>query len=159
MWNIYDQLKDCFPFFMGLLLFSSCAGSNHQQPKTVSLPNDLKISIYRGGGVAGLWEGYIIEANGTVSHWQGRLPETNPEVAGQLSPQELSDLWNAIQRTDFFNATLSRTGNMTFFIKIRASGRQHSVSWAAQPEPADRQVQRFQNLYMLIKQAAEKDRD
>ena len=149
---INQNIQLVFYGFITFLLLA-CSGSKTIQ-KSPSFPDDLRISIYQGGGVAGIWRGYTIEANGSVMRWQGRLPETNPEVSGQLSPSELHTLWQAIQAADFFNVRLTNTGNLTTFIKIQASGRQNIVSW---PSAESQAHQKLYRLYLLIKQAAEKD--
>ena len=131
------------------------AGSNSQD-----IPADLQIQFGEGGGFTGMWQGYTIQADGTVSTWQGRTVGDKPEVIGKLSSEQLQALWREVQSADFFAQSLSETGNMTAILQVTANKKQHVVKWpaaSAQALPQAASLQQLQSFCQKLVDSLEKE--
>lgn len=103
------------------------------------VPTDFSMSFGKGGGFTGLWEGYRIEADGTVQRWQGRGIDQNLTPAGKLSAAQLDSVWQRLRTTDFFAMKNRGSGNMTGYIAVMADSAAHTVRWPVSLEDSARQ--------------------
>lgn len=145
-----------FVFACLFLLAFTCSKTNKQSTENgQEVPADLRIQFGEGGGFAGMWQGYTIEADGTVLSWQGRAVGEKSEVIGKISKDELQALWREVQSANFFSQSLSETGNMTAIFRVTANDEQHEVSWAATGAQAQPQAASMQQLQARCREIVE----
>ncbi len=87
------------------------------------------MTLGQGGGFAGLWSGFTIEADGSIVEWSGPVAESNTRPAGTLTPEQAAAVWRDVIQTDFFSQKIDERGEMTAFLKIYADSIEHRVSW------------------------------
>ncbi len=110
------------------LCSSACVGTRDVQTAS-SRPADLSVSLGRGGGFSGMWEGVRVEQDGAVIHWSGLGEGGDERRGGTLTEAQMADIWQRLNEDDLLRTNLSETGNMTSFIEVTANGSTHRISW------------------------------
>ena len=121
------------PALVACLGWSGCARSN-ATTQVADVPADFTMTFGQGGGFAGLWSGYVIQADGTVQTWRGAATREDTTAAGMLEPEDLAALWEEVQESHYFDQDVQETGNMTSFIELTANGTTHRTSWVTRIE-------------------------
>ena len=93
------------------------------------VPSDFRLVLGEGGASTGRWSGYTVEQDGDVLAWRGPTAEAAPRQIATLSDEELARFWQEAVELDLFDAEMQANGSRTAFIRIRANGREHLVSW------------------------------
>ena len=76
-----------------------------------------------------MWEGFTVEAGGSVLRWSGFIEGDDEQPAGTLSEAQMAEIWQRLSHDDLLNLDLSETGNMTAFIEVSAEGETRRLSW------------------------------
>lgn len=121
-------------WYLGVVLVVICLGSNAcvatRDARTASTrPDDLSVSLGRGGGFSGMWEGVRVEQDGAVIHWSGHGEGGDERRGGTLTEAQMADIWQRLNEDDLLRTNLSETGNMTSLIEVTANGSTHRISW------------------------------
>lgn len=120
-----------------LMLAPACSGKKKvnqsaQASSENAIPEDFQLTIGTSGGFAGRMNGYTIEANGTVTQWEGKYPGENTIQTGQLTAEEVASIWHQLEEAAYFEHQQQDEGNMTTFMNARANGTTHRVTWPQQ---------------------------
>lgn len=112
-------------FFTCLLFFLPSCRSSESDLRSSShvdkVPENLKIVLGEGGGVTGRWQGYSIEADGSVHRWDGHRAEQNPQKLGKLPERAMGELWSAAKANRLFRDQPRRSpGNLSRMLTIIA---------------------------------------
>jgi len=110
------------------LCSSACVGTRDAHTAS-SRPADLSVSLGRGGGFSGIWEGVRVEQDGAVIRWTGLGEREDGRRSGTLTESQMADIWRRLNEDDLLKTNLSETGNMTSFIEVTANGATHKISW------------------------------
>ena len=143
------------------LSFAACSKENKSSaPGTDKPPADFNLVFGEGGGFTGLWQGFAIHADGTVTSWQGKAPGENAKPSGKLSGKQMKALWQEIHKSSFFSQEMNERGNMTAIMRVTANGATKELAWipqfdaAAAAKTAPQQLQ--QNCRQLVEKVAKK---
>ncbi len=120
-------------------------------------PDDFAMAFGKGGGFAGLWQGYTIAADGTVAQWEGRIAPDSLAPTGSLSTAQVDSLWQRVNALDFFSLENQGTGNMTGYIEVAAQGQTHVVRWPVSLEKEAAQTP-WEQLYAYARALVETSR-
>ncbi len=112
------------------LLSCSTAGKNDQaSARKPAVPADFSIEFGEGGGFTAQWQGYRIDADGTVVRWSRRAGLLTEDSLGTLPADTLLHLWERIREGGFTRLEPSEPGNMTRFVQIRADSLETTLQW------------------------------
>ncbi len=143
------------------LSFAACSKENKSSPQeTDKPPADFSLVFGEGGGFTGLWQGYTINAEGSISSWQGRMAGENAKPSGQLSGKQMKALWQELHKTSFFTQESDERGNMTAIMRVTANGATKELAWipqmnaASAAKTAPQQLQQY--CRQLVEEAAQK---
>lgn len=134
---------------MGLILVGCMKGGSE-----LTIPEDFNMVVGQGGGFAGLWKGYTIEADGTVKAWSGLIQNEKAEVVGKLDADQLQALWAQVQESDYFGQKSQEVGNMTAFLEITADSTMHRTTWIPHVEGIEEPETPLEKLYVFCQELA-----
>ncbi|MFT5142007.1 MAG: hypothetical protein ACI80V_002049 [Rhodothermales bacterium] len=109
-----------------------------------AVPADFFVSVGKGGGFTGLWEGYRVTADGSVFRWKGRGPLALADSVGQMGTEAVGQIWQMAQDEGMLVRTDSIAGNMTGYIRLEADSQAVELRWPstvgelASPSPLER---------------------
>ncbi len=149
--------------FVALLMFwLACARPPQADSKANDspVPTDFRLAISEGGGIAGIWQGYIIHADGKIYRWRGRIAGADSQLVGRLSRETLQAIWHRIQSENLFSIQLQKPGNLTRKMAITANQRTHRLSWPSGGAaiPSQTSAQNVYDFCMEHIQSAEQSR-
>ena len=144
--HVLTSLVLCLGISTGL---GACQGTG--QTNSATVPENVHLLFGQGGGFAGRWNGYTIEADGTVLQWSGMIQGDDATRVGALTPDQMADLWHRVEGVSFFAQERREVGNMTTFIEIRAEGREHRVSWITRVGELGPEAPPLERLYAYLR--------
>lgn len=100
-----------------------------------------------GGGFSGQWNGFAIEADGSLVAWSGPVAESNSLPVGTLTPAQMTTIWRDLTQTDFYSQEMDERGEMTAFIRVNADSVEHRVSWIPRAEGIESAQHPVEALY------------
>jgi len=126
-----------------LVILSGCSSSNSS-----SVPMTKTISISRGGGVSGVYNGFSITSEGKVTKWL-QLPAEEKKVTDLFTTTSDSALFffRYLDEAGFRSTEFSTPGNMTTVIQLDSGNMSHAIKWGnaeVKPPPL------FQSFYELL---------
>ena len=133
---------------MLMLLVAGCgpgvsADNNAPSPVDVPpMPDDFRVSIGGGGGVAGSWSSTEIGADGTVTHSSmNKGPaDVRDKLIGRMPVDARLIVWREVHAVGFFSMT-DKPDNMNETVTVFANGKLTSVSnWPSQGPPGFQQL-------------------
>jgi hypothetical protein len=107
----------------------ACSKNSKKIDNPVVIPDGFSVMFGAGGGFAGLWNGYTVQADGSVLQWKGRYAEERTAPAGELSPEQMQILWTCLDKHQFFAQDLQDYGNQTAVIRVTTAVDTHRVAW------------------------------
>lgn len=134
------------PCLVGCLGWSGCARSK-ATTQAADVPADFTMVFGQGGGFAGLWSGYVIDADGRVAAWKGPVTREDTTDIGTLTPEAVAALWQQVQEAEYFVQKRTETGNMTSYIEVTAEGVTHRTSWVTRVEMTKPPPSPLEKLY------------
>lgn len=135
-----------------LLGTASCTSSRDAAQEY--LPPDFHVEIAEGGGFTGLWQGYAVERDGTVTEWSGTPGNATTRTRRTLAANAVLDLWNAYSAdSSLHNQTSDQTGDLTRTLVVTAEKKTVRFSWVPRPS-ADGTVAALQRYYHFVLQHA-----
>lgn len=141
---------------LGLLfLAGACSNAQQTMEPPVVIPEDFRVVFGKGGGFAGLWEGFTVDANGQVLKWMGRYAEDKAQPAGSLGTAQVAELWAHLEAHRFFALQADTRGNMTGVIEATAHADTHRVFWKPVPPSAKVDLAPLDSLYLLLRRTVE----
>lgn len=105
--------------------FSGCGSSNSSTTSTTKT-----ISISRGGGVSGAYNGYSINSEGKVTKWL-QLPAEEKKATDlfMTTPDSASFFFRYLDEANFRSTEFSTPGNMTTMIQLDSGNMSHTIKW------------------------------
>ncbi len=94
------------------------------------VPPNFRLLLSEGGGVTGVWHGYIIEADGRLLEWKGRVPGRNARVVDTLSTEEIARIWQSVRRHNLLQMESGQAHNYSRQIVIRADTTSRRILWS-----------------------------
>jgi len=142
-------------------LLAVCAkGNKSTAPSGGKPPADFALTFGEGGGFTGRWQGYTIQAEGSIYAWQGKMAGDHAILSGKLTEEQMRLLWRELEKEKFFEQELDQRGNMTAILRVTASGKTKELAWVPQygsATVAKSTPQRLQQYcQQLVQQAVEK---
>jgi hypothetical protein len=120
---------------VALFSLAACSSSRNSR-SSADPPQDFRIVFGHGGGFTGMWQGYLVEPDGSVKTWKGRDAASREESsAGRLTSDGRSKLWKELNEAGFFDQNVDERGNITYFIEVTAGSKTHAIHWSL-PNPA-----------------------
>lgn len=137
-----------------MLLGAACAGKQAASTSgDAAVPDDLHIILGTTGMATGGMQGWSIRGDGSVMAWAGKAPEAEVRATGTLAPEQVADLWAAVQEVGFFDIQEQAMVTRAAFINVTAQGQARRVSWA-RPLGSDGSDTALEQLYTRLQEAA-----
>jgi len=128
-----------------LLMFAVLSGCSSSNSSAVT---NKTISISRGGGVSGAYNGYSITTDGKVTKWlQMPAEEKKATDLFTTTSDSASFFFRYLDEAGFQMTEFSTPGNMTTVIQLDSGGMSHAIKWGnAEVKPPSL----FQSFYDLL---------
>jgi len=114
-------------------------------------PADFAFTLGEGGGFAGRWDGYTVQADGTVLAWSGSMAGENPQPAGHLTAEQRTALWRQVTAAEYFEQDSQVVANVTAFLEITAQGKTHRTSWIPSVQGIEPVTSPLEKLYFYCR--------
>lgn len=136
-------MKCLLALLIAVVTFSGCGSSNSSTTSTAKT-----ISISRGGGVSGAYNGYSITTDGAVTKWL-QLPAQEKKVTALFTTtsDSASFFFRYLDEAGFRSTEFSTPGNMTTVIQLDSGIKSHAIKWG-NPEVTPPPI--FQSFYDLL---------
>ncbi len=109
-------------FLPGFFLTSCCSSTDSVTA--------MSIRYYSGGGFSGMYEGWDVSIDGSVTWWQGFYGKRDTTaVVGKLSPESWRSLRKMVEENAITNLDLDERGNMTTTLEIIESETRVVLNW------------------------------
>ncbi|PCJ65259.1 MAG: hypothetical protein COA58_10390 [Bacteroidetes bacterium] len=120
------MMKKLFTAFICILGFSQCSNKVYSLD---NLPNQF-IEIGSYGGFAGTSKTYYFFPNGQRFLHSGVMGgDKETREIEKLKPKAFKSLLKGLNKMDFGGMSLSETGNMNYFIRIKDKKEENKVQW------------------------------
>src|SRR5690625_6620822 len=90
------------------LCSSACVGTRDAHTAS-SRPADLSVSLGRGGGIRGLWEGVRVEQDGVVIRGTGLGEREDGRRSGTLTEEQMAGIGGRLNESDNLERKLNAT--------------------------------------------------
>ena len=136
-------MKRLLSLLIAVAAISGCGSSNSSTVST-----HKTISISRGGGVSGAYNGYSITSEGKVTKWL-QMPAEGKKVTDLFTTtsDSASFFFRYLDESGFRTTEFSTPGNMTTVIQLDSGSMSHSIKWG-NPEVTPPLI--FQSFYDLL---------
>ncbi|NOY06832.1 MAG: hypothetical protein GXO82_09425 [Chlorobi bacterium] len=109
-------------FLPGIIMNSCCSSTDSVTA--------MSIRYYSGGGFSGIYEGWDIAIDGSVTWWQGFYGKRDTTaIVGKLSPKSWRSLRKMAAEKAITNLDLDERGNMTTTLEIIESETRTVLNW------------------------------
>lgn len=136
-------MKCLLPLILAVAAFSGCGSSNSSTTSTTKT-----ISISRGGGVSGAYNGFSITSEGKVTKWlQMPAEEKKATDLFATTSDSASFFFRYLDEARFRSTEFSTPGNMTTVIQLDSGNTIHTIKWG-NTEVTPPSV--FQSFYDLL---------
>lgn len=132
-------------FVLTIFAISAMSGCSHCK----CVPDDLSIEISEGGGATGFWKTFEIKSDFSVYYWNNLQKPDGLSSSGKMKKKQIKKIWKKANELDFFNANLSKPGNMSRRITIKQADKSNTVLWDISSD--DSTAKKMNEFYNLIK--------
>ncbi len=108
------------------LIFGGCCTC-----KEAEVAKPFSIGLSSGGGVSGMYTGFILASNGDVVYWRGfRGQEDSRTVLGTIALEHLTRLKTLVSESHLSTLAFRETGNMTTLLRVSDGSELFTLSWS-----------------------------
>jgi hypothetical protein len=125
------------------LFITSCSQNKPAPSSKQVVPQGFVLSFGEGGGIAGVWQGFSVSAEGVISRWQGRVAGSNPKIVGLLSKEELLALFNRAKGIRETLTPVSEKGDLTFVLRLTLEDSTRIFTWTTDQNPSSQLLMQF----------------
>ncbi len=113
-----------------ILLTMSCAVTKTQKKLTNKFS---RITFGNSGGFTGAANEYLLKSNGEVY----KIRNVDTIKINQINKKEIQDISSFIKSSSFKDRNLNETGNMTYFIEVKALNFNKKVTWGENSQASE----------------------
>lgn len=95
------------------------------------VPDDFRVTLAKGGGFTGLWQGQTLLGTGAVWRWSGFGAASDSTLVGVLPRAVVDSVWADVLATGLLDREVRGSGNLSARISISGAGRSAELSWAS----------------------------
>ena len=119
--------KALIPVLLLSVILAGCCTCKESQV----FPKPYSIELSSGGGVSGLYTGFFLSSNGTISYWRGwRGQKEFSTNAGEISESDLLKCKKMIDDAKLSSLSIHEAGNMTTTLRVTEGDELFTLSWA-----------------------------
>jgi len=117
-------------FTVLILLTTSCVVTKTQKELTNKF---LRITFGKSGGFTGATNEYLLNSKGEVY----KIKNVDTLKINQINKKEIQDISSFIKSSSFKNINLKETGNITYFIEVKALKFNKKVTWGENSQASE----------------------
>jgi len=111
------------------LIMQSCLRTMSDTSMREDIPPGFNLVFGEGGGITGRWQGFAVDASGTVLRWEGRVAGEDGRALGSLSREELISLWKRSLDLGRLAEGASQKGDLTYYVLLTLGGSKKEFEW------------------------------
>ncbi len=126
--------------------------SKNAKPTTTKSPSSGRatITLTSGGGFAGATTTFQIRPDGKVIKTNSLKPNAS-EVVKTLGSNELTNIYQDLDKLQLQNVKFSHPGNMTYSLKVESDAYKNNVRWGSNDHQVPANIQQYyDNLMKMI---------
>ena len=125
-----------FIILITLTTISACSqkmATTDDTPELQPPPEDFQMTFGISGLPAGRMQGYTVHADGKLIQWEGKYPGENVRQEGQLTPEQVHEIWADVESSSYFTQSDMGKGMANHFMNITANGEARRITWNQGP--------------------------
>jgi hypothetical protein len=125
-----------------IMIFPSCASSKKESK---NIPVDFQLKFGSGGGFTGMWSGFMIQHDGKVQKWDGKMGSEKYQEFGILPNATLANILEEIKKNKIMLINHLKTGNITMSISLTLDSLENNILFTS--ESTDDTSKLLQSFY------------